>query len=99
MKYEFELVSACGSDWDYLSKLRDFLLNLPNINKNITVTKKEDPYREYHLYIRFTSFDDLDFLIHSIPEEIYDNSYGWKPDELVIDFLNKQIWLRDYYLE
>lgn len=94
MKNKYLLRSAyAGSDWDSSPILKDFLLSLGNVTEEI------DKFGYNVLYITFSTFEDLEYVIEHIPEEAYDDTSGWVPTDMLIDFKSKEIYLRDYYLE
>lgn len=94
MRNKYLLRSAyAGNDWDIMLALKDFLLSLGNVTEEI------DKFGCSVLYITFSTFEDLEYVIEHIPEEAYDDISGWIPTDMLIDFKNKEIYLRDYYLE
>lgn len=94
MKNKYLLRSVyAGNDWDDIPILKDFLLSLGN------VTEGMDEFGYNVLYITFSTFEDLEYVIEHIPEEAYDDTSGWVPTDMLIDFKNKEMYLRDYYLE
>lgn len=94
MKNKYILWSAyLGSDWEWCPKLKEYLLSLDNIFEGL------DSAGYDVLYIEFDTFEELECLIKSIPEEVYEDTNGWSPNGIVIDFKDKEICLKDYYLE
>ena len=94
MKNKYLLRSAYArSDWDMMPALKDFLLSLGNVTEEI------DEFGYNVLYITFSTFEDLEYVIEHIPEEVYEDISGWVPTDMLIDFKDKEIYLKDYYLE
>lgn len=94
MKNKYVLWSAyLGSDWEWCPKLKEHLLSLDNIFEGL------DSAGYDALYIEFDTLEELEYLIKSIPEEVYEDTNGWVPISIKINFINKEICLCDYYLD
>ena len=89
---KFELCSVYSPTWEYIPKIKEYLLTLDSYS--FTITKEENL-----IYIEREKLIELDLLLTLIPEELYDDTDGWKPESLIIDFNNKVICLHDYYLD
>lgn len=80
MKNKYILWSAYArSDWNMMPELKDFLLSLGNITEEI------DEFGYNVLYINFSTFEDLEYVIEHIPEEAYNDISGWAPTDMLID--------------
>lgn len=88
---KFEICSAYSPTWTYIPKVRDYISSLNCYE--FTITKEEDS-----IYIECEKLIELDLLLTLIPEELYDNTGGWKPRTIVINFEGKKIILCDYWL-
>lgn len=51
------------------------------------------------LYIDINDMSELENILDQIPEDLYDDTIGWFPKELHINFQWKIITLYDYYCE
>lgn len=93
MKYKYLLRSAyLGSDWEWCQKLKEYLLSLDNVFEGL------DSAGYDVLYIEFNTLEELEHLIKNIPEEVYEDTNGWVPKSIIIDFKDKEICLCDSYL-
>lgn len=52
-----------------------------------------------NLYIEVENISELKDILDKIPEDLYDDTCGWKPKELHIDFEYNIIYLYDQYCE
>lgn len=60
------------------------------------------PYCEIEgnkLFLDIKYLSELKPILYNIPKDIYKDESGWKPDEVIIDFENSTITLRDWYIE
>lgn len=81
--------------WGDIEENQELLNNLLSIDG---VTSKINEDGKVRLYYEWNSPEDLKRLLDSISRDCYDD-FGWKPEEVVINPYDKEIVLRDTYLE
>lgn len=82
----FKLRSAFAYDWRDNPKLYEVVKPFCEVEGD-------------KLFIDVRHICELKTLLFSLSEDLYENTYGWIPTEVIIDFKYNEVILKDYYLE
>lgn len=82
----FKLISAASCEWCDNPKLYEAVKPFCEVEGD-------------NLFIDAKYICELKTFLFSLSDDLYENTYGWKPSEVIIDFKYNEVTLRDYYIE